>query len=176
MNSQQIHGPSIGKANTCWTVTIRPSTCLRCHTLKNNEDEQVNDTHINNCFNQTISEFVFCKRAATEVLKTTLIPLSSTPSSTSVTATDRLQTMNPRGLSHADCQVGGFSAVRTLPSKWENWFLAKVPDSMPSLHGKACFTCLSCLIFFIHHHTQLSGISATVSYIVYVLLSFSCVR
>ena len=27
--------------------------------MKDNEDEQMNDTHINNCFNQTISEFVF---------------------------------------------------------------------------------------------------------------------
>ena len=72
--------------------------------MKDNKAEQVNDTHINNCFNQTISEFVFCKRAATDVLRTTSIPLDSTPS-TSVTATDRLQTMNPRDLSHADCQV-----------------------------------------------------------------------
>ena len=48
--------------------------------MKDNEDKQVNDTHINNCFNQTISEFVFCKRAATDVLKTTLIPLNSIPS------------------------------------------------------------------------------------------------
>ena len=103
--------------------------------MKENEDEQVNGTHINNCFNQTISEFVFCKRAATDVLKTTLISLNSTPS-TSVTATDRLQTMNHRGLSHSDCQVGAwdFSAIRTLPSKWESWFLEKVPDSISSLH------------------------------------------
>ena len=36
--------------------------------MKDNKDEQVNYTHINNCFNQTISEFVFCKRAATDVL------------------------------------------------------------------------------------------------------------
>ena len=36
--------------------------------MKDNMDEQVNYTHINNCFNQTISEFVFCKRAATDVL------------------------------------------------------------------------------------------------------------
>ena len=50
--------------------------------MKDNEDEQVNDTHINNCFNQTISEFVFCKRAATDVLRTTSIPLNSTPSTT----------------------------------------------------------------------------------------------
>ena len=64
----------------------------------------MNDNHISNCFNQPISEFVFCKRAATDVLWTTSIPLNSTPS-TSVTATDRLQTMNPRDLSHADCQV-----------------------------------------------------------------------
>ena len=27
--------------------------------MKDNKDEQVNYTHINNCFNQTISEFVF---------------------------------------------------------------------------------------------------------------------
>ena len=75
--------------------------------MKDNKDEQVNYTHINNCFNQTISEFVFCKRAATYVLKTTLIPLNSTPS-TRLTATDRLQTMNHRGLSHSDCQVGAW--------------------------------------------------------------------
>ena len=75
--------------------------------MKDNEDEQMNDTQIKNCFNQATSEFVFCKRAATDVLKTTLISLNSTPS-TSVTATDRLQTMNHRGLSHSDCQVGAW--------------------------------------------------------------------
>ena len=57
-----------------------------------------------NCFDQTISNVFFFKCAATDVLKITSIPLNSTPS-TSVTATDRLQTMNPRDLSHADCQV-----------------------------------------------------------------------
>ena len=36
--------------------------------MMDNEDERMNDTHINNCFNQTISEFVFCKRAATDIL------------------------------------------------------------------------------------------------------------
>ena len=106
--------------------------------MKDNEDEQVNDTHINNCFNQIISQFVSCERASTDVLRTTSIPNNSTPS-TSVTATCWLKTVKPRVLSHADCQVGGFSAVRTLPSKWENWFLAKVPDSMPSTHRKARF-------------------------------------
>ena len=35
--------------------------------MKDTEGEQVNDAHINNCLNQTISEFVFCKRAATDV-------------------------------------------------------------------------------------------------------------
>ena len=45
-----------------------------------NEDEQVNDTHINNCFNQTISQFVLYKRASTDVLWTLSIPLNSTPS------------------------------------------------------------------------------------------------
>ena len=34
-----------------------------------------------------------------------------------------------------------FSVIRILPSKWKNWFLAKVPDSMPFLHRKAYFTC-----------------------------------
>ena len=56
----------------------------------------MNDSHIYSCFNQTISEFVFCKRTATDVLRTTSIPLKSTPS-TSVTKTDRLQTLKPRG-------------------------------------------------------------------------------
>ena len=55
--------------------------------MKDNKDEQVNDTYINNYFNQTISEFVFCKCAATDVLKTTLFLLNSTHS-TSVTATE----------------------------------------------------------------------------------------
>ena len=73
--------------------------------MKDNEDEQVNDTHINKCFNQALSEFVFCKRAATDVLRTTSIPLNSTPS-TSVTATHRLQTAKPRGLFHDECEVG----------------------------------------------------------------------
>ena len=77
--------------------------------MKDNEDQQVNDTHIDNCFNQTISEFVFCKRAATDVLRTTSLPLNTTPS---VTATDRLQTVKPRGLSHADRQLGAFLAIR----------------------------------------------------------------
>ena len=67
----------------------------------------MNDTHIYNCFNETISQFVLCKRASTDVLWTMSIPLNSTPS-TRVTATDRLQTRNPRGLSHADCQVGAW--------------------------------------------------------------------
>ena len=60
--------------------------------MKDNEDEQVNNTYINNCFNQTISNVFFCKHAATDVLKTTSIPLNFTPSM-SVTATDRLQTL-----------------------------------------------------------------------------------
>ena len=56
----------------------------------------------------------FCKRAATDVLKT--IDPTQFYTSTSVTATDRLRTMNSRGLCHADCQVGAlyFSAVRHL--------------------------------------------------------------
>ena len=47
---------------------------------QSNEDEQVNDTHINNCFNQTISQFVRCKLSATDVLSTSSIPLNSSPS------------------------------------------------------------------------------------------------
>ena len=66
--------------------------------MKDNEDEQVNDTHI----------ICFCKRAAIDVLNTTSIPLNSTPL-TSVTATDRLLTMNSRDPSHADCQVGAWN-------------------------------------------------------------------
>ena len=46
--------------------------------LKDKADEQVNENHINNCFNPTISQFVLCKRASTDVLWTTSIPLSST--------------------------------------------------------------------------------------------------
>ena len=88
--------------------------------MKDNEDEQVNDTHINKCFNQALSEFVFCKRAATDVLRTTSIPLNSTPS-TSRTATDRHQTVKPRGLSYADCQVGlGIFSVVRASKNWEN--------------------------------------------------------
>ena len=68
--------------------------------MKDNEDEEVNDTYINNCFN-FISQFVLCERASTDVLRTMSIPNNSTPS-TGVTATDRLQTMNPRGLSDTD--------------------------------------------------------------------------
>ena len=74
--------------------------------MKDNEDEQVNDTHINNCFNQIISQFVSCERASTDILRTTSIPLTSTPS-TSVTVTCWLQTMNPRALFRVDCQVSG---------------------------------------------------------------------
>ena len=37
-------------------------------TMKDNKDEQVNNIHINNCFNQTISQFVRCKLSATDVL------------------------------------------------------------------------------------------------------------
>ena len=87
---------------------------------------------------------------ATDVLRTTSNPLNSTPS-TSVTATKRLQTVKPRGLSHADCQVGAwdFSVVRASEN-WENWFLAKVPNSMPSLHRKVCFKCLNWLIILIY--------------------------
>ena len=54
---------------------------------KDNDDEQVNDTYINNYFNQTISDFGFCKCAATDVLKTTLFLFNSTHS-TSATATE----------------------------------------------------------------------------------------
>ena len=75
--------------------------------MKENEDEQVNDIYINNYFNQTISDFGFCKCAATDVLKTTSIPLNSTPS-TSVTATCWLQTMKPQELFHAECQAWDF--------------------------------------------------------------------
>ena len=57
------------------------------------------------CQTSLISEFVFCKRAATDVLWIMSIPFNSTPS-TSVTGTDRLQTVKPRGLFPADCQVG----------------------------------------------------------------------
>ena len=38
--------------------------------MKDNEDKQLNDTHINNCFNQTISQLVLYKRASTDVLWT----------------------------------------------------------------------------------------------------------
>ena len=48
--------------------------------MKDNEDKQLNDTHINNCFNQTISQFVLYKRASTDVLWNVSIPLNSTPS------------------------------------------------------------------------------------------------
>ena len=76
MNSQQIHVK--GNVNTFWTVTkVRP--VFNVISMMDNEDERMNDTHINNCFNQTISEFVFCKRAATDVLRTTSIPLDSAP-------------------------------------------------------------------------------------------------
>ena len=62
--------------------------------MKDNEDEEVNDTYINNCFNQIISQFVLCERASTDVLRTMSIPNNSTPS-TSVTATCWLQTVKP---------------------------------------------------------------------------------
>ena len=75
--------------------------------MKDNEDKQVNDNHINNCFNQTISQFVLYKRASTDVLWTMSIPLNSTPS-TSVTASCWLQTVKPQVLSHADCLVGAW--------------------------------------------------------------------
>ena len=54
-----------------------------------------------------IFQFVLCKHTDTEALRTTLIPLNST-TPTSVTATCWLQTMNPRDLFHADCQVGAW--------------------------------------------------------------------
>ena len=38
-----------------------------------NEDEQVNDTHINNYFNHTIPQFVLCKRASTDAFWTTFL-------------------------------------------------------------------------------------------------------
>ena len=66
-----------GNVNTCWTVTkVRP--VFNVISMMDNEDERMNDTHINNRFNQTISEFIFCKRAATDVLKTTSIPTQFT--------------------------------------------------------------------------------------------------
>ena len=115
--------------------------------MKDNKDEQVNYTHINNCFNQTISEFVFFQTRCYWCPAT--IPLNSTPS-TSVTATERLQTVKPLVLSHTYCQVRAwdFSVVRASEN-WENWFLAKVPNSMPSLHRKVCFKCLNWLIILI---------------------------
>ena len=36
--------------------------------MKDNEDEHVNDTHINNCFDQTIFQFVLSKLAFTDAL------------------------------------------------------------------------------------------------------------
>ena len=75
--------------------------------MKDNEDEEVNDTYINNCFNQIISQFVLCERASTDVLRTMSIPNNSTPS-TSVSATCWLQTVKPQVLSHADCLVGAW--------------------------------------------------------------------
>ena len=65
-------------------------------------------------------------------------------------ARQRLQTVKPRVLSHTYCQVRAwdFSVVRASEN-WENWFLAKVPNSMPSLHRKVCFKCLNWLIILI---------------------------
>ena len=97
--------------------------------MKDKEDEQVNDSQINSCFNQTISEFVFCKCAATDVLKTTLIPLNSTPSR-SVTATDRLQTVKSRGLSHADWLVLWYHLM---------WFMRSSVHLNCLLHGEQLF-------------------------------------
>ena len=81
-------------------------------------------------------------------LRSTSSPLNSTPS-TSRTATDRHQTVKPRGLSYADCQVGlGIFSVVRASKNWENWFFAKVPNSMPPLHRKVYLTtCLNWLIF-----------------------------
>ena len=36
--------------------------------MMDNKDEQVNDTHINNCFDQTIFQFVLSKLAFTDAL------------------------------------------------------------------------------------------------------------
>ena len=120
--------------------------------MKDNEDEQMNDTHINNCFNQTISEFVFLQTRCYWCSEDNVDPHSiHHPLRVWLRLTDfRLWTLVTSLTLIARSWLGIFSAVR--PS--ENWFLAKVPDSMPSLHGKACFTCLNWLMFLIFSSKQ----------------------
>ena len=106
MNSQQIRGPSRGK---CWYLL---------------DSDKGQTKHLSSM--SSLWRTTRISRWMTPTLTTVLIrpflnlffanglllmfwrqrrsPLNSTPS-TSVTATDRLQTMNPRDLSHADCQV-----------------------------------------------------------------------
>ena len=88
----------------------------------------------------------FCKRAAADVLRTTSIPLNSAPS-TSVTATDRLETMNPRGLSDADNQVGAwdFFSGQIFCSKQELSALLPNPLLLSAQHT---------------HHSVLDALSA----------------
>ena len=115
--------------------------------MKDNKDEQVNYTHINNCFNQTISEFVFCKRAATDVLKTTSIPTQFTT------------------LYECDCdwQTSDYEPSwplsRWLPGHDLGFFqrsddqktgsLRRFPTACPPCTEKVCFTCLNWLIFLL---------------------------
>ena len=110
---------------------VRSSTCLRCQCYEGQQGwtgEWQPQTHINNCFNQFISQFVSCERASTDVLRTTSIPLTSSPS-TSVTATCWLKTVKPQVLSHADCQVGAFQRLEHCPLCWKTgslrWFFSR---------------------------------------------------
>ena len=131
---------------------VRSSTCLRCQCYEGQQGwtgEWQPQTHINNCFNQFISQFVSCERASTDILRTTSIPLTSTPS-TSVTVTCWLKTVKPRVLSHADCQVGAFQRLEHCPPSGKTGSLRRFPTACPPHTERRVSNWLIFLIFW-HH-------------------------
>ena len=115
--------------------------------IKDNEDEQVNDTQKKIVLIRPFLKVFFANVLLLMFSRLRWFHLILHPQRVWLQLTDFRQWTIVASLTLiARSGLGIFSAVR--PSEnWENWFLAKVPDSIPSLHGKTCFTCMNCLIF-----------------------------
>ena len=117
MNSQQIHRPSRDKGQyhlDCDKGQTEHLSSMSSLWRTTRMSRWMTPTLTTVLIRPFLNLF-FCKWAATDVLKITSIPLDFTPS-TNATATDKLQTINPRGLFQADWQVGArdFFSGRTV--------------------------------------------------------------